>query len=192
MEPLEIVRLQVQREPLKQGRPPARAYDPTHLVAVPAIELGASGAHGVTAGGERIIDVHHREHPRTRDAKGRAGVLVMATGDYVALRDRYGPHVVDGIAGESILVEHAPGLADRDLPEVLYLQTSSGTVELQQVRPADPCVEFSRFCLGRPPGGVVDQRIREMLIELDGGARGYRAVAADSTTVRLGDTLLIG
>jgi len=188
---LEIVRLQVQREPLKQGRPPARAYDPTHLVAVPALELGASGAHGVTAGGERIIDVHHRDHPRTRDAKGLAGVLVMATGDYVALRKRYGDHLVDGIAGESILVDHEPGLAERELPEVLYLQTSSGTVELQQVRPADPCVEFSRFCLGRPPSKIVDQRIREMLIELDGGARGYRAVAAGPATVRVGDTLLI-
>ena len=34
----------------------------------------------------------------------------MGTGDYVALRERYGDHVVDGIAGETMLLD-APGRA---------------------------------------------------------------------------------
>ena len=75
---------------------------------------------------------------------------------------------------------------------MLHLQTATGTVELRQVRPADPCVEFSRFCLRRPPSRVVDERIREMLVELDGGARGYRGVAAGPATLTLGDTVLLG
>ena len=96
-----IVHLQVQRTPIKTGRAPMRGYDPSPLVPVTSIRVDARGVHGVTSDGEVILDVHHQDHPETRDAKGRAGILFIGTGDYAALRERYGPHVTDGIAGET-------------------------------------------------------------------------------------------
>lgn len=188
---LTVVRMQVQRSPLKPGTAPRRRYDPAPLQQVTALEVTQDGAVGIAADGERILDVHHRRHHRTRDPKGRGGISVMGTGDYRVLRERYGPHLVDGIAGESVLVEADPGLAGLALPDSAELQSSGETLSLQEFRVANPCVEFTRFCLGLAPDSPVDDELRQALADLGGGARGYRARAAGPGTVRLGDRLLV-
>ncbi len=186
-----IVRLQVQRMPVKVGKAPMRRYQPISIVPVDHIVAGPHGVRGVTADGEEILDVHHQDHPQSRDPKGRAGILFMGTGDYARLRDRYGHHVVDGIAGETVLLDAPAGLAGQDLPPVVTVSTATGALRLLEVRPADPCVEFSRFCLRQEPSPVVDDAVRQALIDLDGGARGYRAVAADRAIVRIGNVVTI-
>jgi hypothetical protein len=187
-----IVRMQVQREPVKVGKAPMRTYRPAAITPVDRLLTGPRGVHGVTAGGEEILDVHHQDHPRTRDRKGRAGVLFMGTGDYRALRERYGDHVVDGIAGETVLLDAPAGLAGLGPPPVATVFTTDGPLEWHDVREAEPCVEFSRFCLRQEPSPVVDDAVRQALVDLDRGARGYRAVAANSGTIRLGDLVSIG
>jgi len=187
-----IVRLQVQRGPVKVGQAPLRCYRPEAIVPVDRIVAGPRGVHGVTAGGEEIVDVHHQDHRQSRDRRGRAGVLFMGTGDYEALRARYGAHVVDGIAGETILLDAPAGLARLGLPPVATVFTADGPLQLQDVREADPCVEFSRFCLRQDPSPVVDDATRQALVDLDFGARGYRSVARNAATIRLGDVLVIG
>jgi hypothetical protein len=187
-----IIRLQVQRGPVKVGKAPLRSYRPEAIVPVDRIVAGPRGVHGVTADGEEIVDVHHQDHPQSRDRRGRAGVLFMGTGDYHALRVRYGAHVVDGIAGETILLDAPAGLARLGLPPVATVFTADGPLELQDVREADPCVEFSRFCLRQDPSPVVDDAVRQALVDLDFGARGYRSVAGNVATVRLGDVVSIG
>jgi hypothetical protein len=182
-----IVRLQVQREPLKPGRAPFRRYDPTAIVPVQSITAGPRGVHGVTADGELILDVHHRDHPKSRDRRGRAGVLFMGTGDYDALRRRYGDHLVNGIAAETVLLDVSDGLAGRRLPKTVSVRTAAGPLELHAVRAADPCVEFSRFCLRREVSPEVDEVERQTLIDLDGGARGYRCIALTEGTISVGD-----
>lgn len=184
-----IVRLQVQRSPLKPGRAPARWYDPTPLQSVAALELSDDGGIGVTAAGERVLDVHNRTHPQSRDPKGRSGFSVMGTGDYLALRKTYGQHLADGIAGESAVVDAPDGLAGSDFPEVMTIRTHDGPLELHGFRVADPCVEFTRFCLQRPPDSPVDQTLKDTLKALDGGARGYKGSATSAGIVRLGDTI---
>ncbi len=188
---LRIVRLQVQRSPLKPGTAPLREYRPSSIIPVCRLEVSGHGSVGVTAGGERIVDVHNTSHPQTRDRKGRAGVSVMATGDYEALRSRYGEHVADGIAGESVLVDFPAGLAGRSMPTELTIRTSAGDVLLRGVHIAKPCVEFARFCLRKLVSADVDDAVQRGLVDLDGGSRGYKAVADSEGTVHLGDTLLI-
>ena len=184
-----IVRLQVQRGPLKIGRAPLRRYEPSALISVTSIKAGPRGVHGVTDDGELVLDVHHQDHPHSRDRKGHAGVLFMGTGDYVALRKRYGDHVIDGIAGETILLDAPDGLAGRDLPHSATVTTQAGPLRLTAVRPADPCVEFSRFCLVRAVSPVVDDAVKQTLIDLDGGARGYRSIAVEEGTISIGDSV---
>lgn len=186
-----VIRLQVQRSPLKPGTAPHRWYDPSPLAEVVSLDLDDDGGIGVTDGGEHVIDVHNRTHPQTRDAKGRGGISVMGTGDYVALRDRYGPHLLDGIAGESVLVDAPDGLAGRELPETIVIRTAAGSVDLQGFRVAEPCVEFTRFCLRREPDEPVDQQIKDHLALLDGGARGYKARVTVPGTIRIGDLLAV-
>ncbi len=186
-----IVRLQVQRTPVKIGRAPLRQYEPAAIVPVVSITAGPRGVQGVTADGELIIDVHHQDHPQSRDRKGKAGILFMGTGDYDALRERYGEHLVDGIAGETVLLDAPQGLAGRALPRTVTVTTAAGPLELHAVRPADPCVEFSRFCLRQQVSAEVDDAVRKTLIDLDGGARGYRSIASANGTISVGDVVTI-
>ncbi len=156
-----IVHLQVQRTPVKIGRAPMRTYDPSPLVPVTGIRVDARGVRGVRSDGEVILDVHHQDHPDTRDAKGRSGILFIGTGDYAVLRERYGSHVTDSIAGETILLDVPEGLAGGGLPGTAAATTQDGPVELRGIRVAEPCVEFSRFCLGRAPSRSSTTRCRQ-------------------------------
>ena len=182
-----IVRLQVQTDPVKVGRAPLRRYDPSMIESVPRIEVGPAGVVGLAERLGEVMDVHHVDHPRSRDRKGNAGVTVMGTGDYARLRAAYGDHLTEGIAGETILVDAPDGLARRAMPDRITVLTAGGPIPLRQVRVADPCVEFSRYCLGQEPSATVDDAVRQALVDLDDGARGYRAVADDSGVIALGD-----
>lgn len=186
-----IVRLQVQRGPVKIGKAPLRTYEPAAIVPVSSLLAEPRGVRGVTDDGEIVLDVHHQDHPESRDRKGRAGILFMGTGDYTALRERYGDHVIDGIAGETILLDAPKGLAGRELPGTVVVTTRTGPLELTAVRPADPCVEFSRFCLRQPVSPTVDAAVKRALIDLDGGTRGYRSVVAGAGTISIGDVVSI-
>ncbi len=186
-----IVRLQVQRSPAKVGQSPLRCYDPAAIVSVGSIAAGPQGVSGIAEDGEVILDVHHQQHPQSRDRKGVAGILFMSTGDYTALRARYGDHVTDGIAGETMLLDAPSGLAGQQLPACVTIATSAGPLELHGVRVADPCVEFSRFCLRQDISPTVDDAVKQALKDLDGGARGYRSIASTEGTVAVGDVVTI-
>ena len=184
-----IVRLQIQRSPVKVGKAPLRRYDPAVILPVSSIVAGPQGVRGIADDGELFLDVHHQLHPQSRDRKGSAGVLFMGTGDYAALRERYGDHVTDGIAAETMLLDAPEGLAGRDLPTSVTITTAGGPMTLLRVRVADPCVEFSRFCLRQEISPTVDDAVKQTLKDLDGGARGYRSVAAAAATITVGDIL---
>jgi hypothetical protein len=186
-----IVRLQVQCGPVKIGTAPLRWYEPAGIVPVSTLLAEPRGVRGVTADGEVVLDVHHRDHPQSRDRKGKAGILFMGTGDYVALRERYGDHVVDGIAAETVLLDAPDGLAGGGLPPTVTVLTAGGPLELHGVRTAAPCVEFSRFCLRRDVSAVVDEAVKKTMLDLDGGARGYRSIASGAATIAVGDVITI-
>lgn len=182
-----IVRLQVQTDPVKVGRAPLRRYDPAVIESVPRIEVSPSGVVGLARQLGSVLDVHHVDHPRSRDRRGNAGVSVMGTGDYLRLRARYGDHLTEGIAGETILVDCPDGLAGRSMADRMTVLTGGGPIVLNQLRVAEPCVEFSRYCLREEPSPIVDDAVRQALVDLDSGARGYRAVADGSGVIALGD-----
>ncbi|MCU1674625.1 MAG: hypothetical protein JWN77_2738 [Frankiales bacterium] len=154
-----VVRLQVQRSRLKPGPAGGRVYDPAPLLEVPALEVAA---RGVTAAG--VLDVHHADHPDSRNVKLRNGLSVMTRPRYDALRARFGLHLVDGIAGESLLLDEGV-----DVLGDVRLETDDGLLELS-AEPAPPCVEFSRFCL-RADGTGPD--VLAALADLQDGARGF-------------------
>lgn len=182
-----IVRLQIQTDPIKVGRAPLRRYDPAVIESVPRIEVGPAGVVGLARHLGSVLDVHHVDHPRSRGRRGDAGVSVIGTGDYVRLRARYGDHLTEGIAGETILLDAPDGLAGRSIPDRITVLTAGGEIALTRVRVADPCVEFSRYCLHQEPSENVDDAVRQALVDLGAGARGYRAVADGSGVIALGD-----
>ena len=180
-----VVRLQVQRSRLKPGPRSTRVYDPAPLLEVDALEVGPAGVVGLV-GEERVLDVHHADHPDTRN-RGLNGLSLLPRAHYDRMRARFGDHLVDGAAGESLLLETDSPWSSLDGP--LVLETADGPLELTEPLVAAPCVEFTRFCLGREPGRV-DDELTAALEELDGGTRGFYVTVTGTGRVERGARLL--
>jgi hypothetical protein len=187
----KIVRLQIQRSPLKVATPEGavhpRRYDPAPLLEVPALLLTPDGVLGLLPE-ERIVDVHHRDHRDSRNADVN-GVSIGFTTHYAAMRERFGEHLSSGIAGENVLVEAAAAVPAEALQGGVAVRTRDGRlVHLSSVVVAEPCVEFTRFALrfgnAEPSGGPVTDGLRF----LRDGMRGfYASYAGESIVLRTGD-----
>ncbi len=168
-----VARLQLQRSRLKPRG--THRYDPSPLLEVSALDVGPRGVQG-----DGHLDVHHADHPDSRNRHLRNGLSLMTVSRYRALRDTYGPHLVDGIAGESLLLDTE------------HLDDLSGPLLLDDLdvvsEPAPPCVEFSRFVLGRPAGDVSPEVLATMK-SLDDGARGYYLQVTGTAVLRAGSQL---
>jgi hypothetical protein len=186
-----VARLQVQRSRLKPGPAGARVYGPEPLLEVDALDVGPRGVVGQTADGP-VPDVHHADHPDTRNRRLTNGLSLLPRAHYASLRARYGPHLADGVAGESLLLDTEAPWTEADVEGTLWLETADGRLlELGGAVAAPPCVEFSRFCL-QLPLGPVGPDVSQALLDLDGGARGFYAEVRDTGRVERGARLLRG
>ena len=164
-----VARLQVQVEPLKRGEKPHRVYDPSLIREVDELTVTEHGVLGHVDGeDEPILDAHHHDHPRSR-FRGDNGISLGVLGHYTRLRERFGDHVTDGVAGENVLLDHPGRLTLEDLDGGVRV-LSEEPVVLAPVVVAEPCVEFSRFVLGDASGTT---SLRAPLQELRGGMRGF-------------------
>ncbi len=189
----QITLLQVQRSSLKVGRHLHKYYDPSPLLIVDRLLISAKGAIGVTADGSQVIDLHHVDHPASHNHSGVNGLSVGFTSHYTAMRSRFGQHMVDGCAGENILVAVERELRLADLRNGLAIQTqdTGQVVYLTGLMVAAPCVEFSHFAAnyGMP---LPDAELQATLQFLHHGRRGFYATATgDQVAVRAGDRVFL-
>lgn len=187
----QIKLLQVQRAALKVEDHSHAYYDPTPLQAVRSLLLFPEGVIGVTADGRRGLDIHHAHHPESRNNRGLNGVSVGFTSHYESMRYKFGDHMVDGCAGENILVEADHVLTLTNLGKQLVIQTqeTSQLIYLTRLKVAAPCVEFSQFAASSGMALPTD-RLKETLQFLNYGRRGFYAtvVGQDSEiVVQVGD-----
>jgi hypothetical protein len=185
-----IKHVQVQRFCLKIGQKPHRYYDPGALLIVSSLLLFPRGTIGVSIDGEHIMDVHHADHPTSRN-QGLNGISIGFTSHYQAMRARFGQHLVDGVAGENILVEtdDAQTLADLEPGVAIQSGATGQMIRLNELLVAAPCIEFSRFAINdgmSPP----NERMKETLQFLDNGRRGFYVTLAESqepVSIQAGD-----
>jgi hypothetical protein len=186
-----VVRVQVQQASLKVGEERCKHYDPAPIRAGDALDLTNDSAY-VVAGERRWLDVHCAAHPETRN-RGNGDMLSIGfTGHYATLRERFGTHLSDGIAGENILVEYDDVLQLVDVESGLRICGDDGrVVEFARIAVAHPCVEFSRFCLADEQ--ATTSAVKETLQFLDGGRRGFYCFIDSGLPqqVRVGDRLLV-
>ncbi len=182
--------VQIQQASLKQGEKPQRIYDPAPLRQVDRLYLSLDGVTGVLDSGEEIVDVHNTRHPQSRN-NGPNGVSVGFTSHYAAMRAQFGPHLIDGIAGENILVEVQQPFTLDALGESLVFQNpaTGAQVRLESLMVAPPCEPFSRFALQQQPPVAADL-MKATLQFLDGGTRGFYA-SAQSGHVARGDKVFV-
>lgn len=173
-----IVRLQVQRSSLKVLDGETKLYDPSAIVAVEAIRITPDGAVGLP---DRIVDVHDATHPTSKN-RGTNPLSIGFTGHYRLMRERFGPHVADGIAGENLLVEADGRVRLED--EVVVVTAEGRELRLSDARVAEPCEPFTRWALRGPDG------VKEGLQFLREGTRGfYVRYEGEPAVVRLGDLI---
>lgn len=186
----EVVRLQVQTESIKTGVKPRQTYTPEpHLIAVPVLRIDNDGVQGIAATGAFLLDVHNRTHPRSRFS-GQNGISLGFTGHYVAMRDRFGDHMTDGIAGEGILVNHDGILPLEELAGGIVIRGEDREITIDGWAALNPCAPFTRFCLQLPEDQKPDRNFTEALKFLEHGMRGFQTVYpedAGSAEIHLGD-----
>lgn len=193
MKPLgSIVRLQLQRSSLKVGPRGRQAYQPAPIISLPAIAIDRGGVTGWDEDGQTMLDVHHHEHPSGKNHDGLHGFSVLFTPHYTAMRQRFGSHLTEGIAGESILVETDRMVSAGDLHDGLAIQAGDDLARLQVTKIAEPCVEFTRFAIHYPPEARADRTLTDALNFLRAGMRGfYLRYEGKPLTVRLGDRVYL-
>lgn len=184
-----IVRLQVQTSSLKVGEGNRIRFDLGGLRSVNEVEIDDGGVWGIAADGSRLADVHHRDHPQSKIRGTLNGISVGFTRHYDAMRARFGDHMTNGVAAESILIHNDDIVDIAALARGLIVQTRDGpTVELVEFAIAEPCVAFSRWALRYPEDQRPDRTITETLQFLTNGMRGYycRSIGPP-VPIRLGD-----
>lgn len=185
--------VQIQQESLKVGEKPNRRYQPDPLRQVEALRLTPRGIVGLTADGATIIDVHHMDHPRSRNNDNLNGISFGFLSSYGTMRGRFGPHLADGIAGENILIETVPDFSLEDIDTSLTIGTSDGQeICLCEIMVAAPCVEFSTFCLNGP-GSPEPETLKDALQFLSEGLRGFYAtlLGPQEMTIQPGDVIVL-
>lgn len=185
-----VKRLQVQERSLKVESEPLRYYDPAPIVASDVLQVADSRVT-VDAAGESVLDVHCASHPESRN-RGNGNMLsVLFTGHYDKMREEFGSHLVEGIAGENILVECDRVISLDDVQGGLRIEGEEArTIDFGEIAVAAPCVEFSRFCLNDREADP--QTTSVALRFLGGGTRGFYAYINGGlpTEIQLGDRLL--
>jgi hypothetical protein len=171
--------------------PNGHFYDPTRRVEVDRLVITRRGIEADLPGGERVLDIHHLDHP-DKAYEDDDLVSVGFTVHYDAMRREFGEHMVDGIAGENIIVSSPDEIWTTDVGTGLILEsTETGeTARLELVEFASPCQEFGQFCLQRQREEVPAALLRETLRFLGKGRRGFLFVLHDaegSVTVQSGD-----
>lgn len=187
-----VARLQIQRGSLKRGEKPARVYDPTPLLSVPALNVSPDGALGASPSDDEtwIVDVHHRAHPRTKNEDGLHGISIGFTSHYAAMQEHFGARVAVGCAGENIIAEVDRRLTYEELAGGVAILSPEGTerVRLKVLQVAHPCKPFTGWALGK---SVEPEELKKHLQFLDNGMRGFYCTGEGTGTVQLGDSIAI-
>jgi hypothetical protein len=185
-----VGRLQVQLGSMKTGGADPY-YDPAALREVSALRLTSKGVVGLVNGAS-LLDVHHADHVHSK-GRDSSGISVNFTAHYERMRDRFGPNLEDGCAGENILIATDRSINPDELVNGLIIRsTQSILVHLTQVRVAHPCRSFSAYALEK--GGMpADSMLKEALQFLDQGTRGfYCEWMGDPVVVQVGNAVFVG
>ncbi|HXQ27870.1 MAG TPA: hypothetical protein VN848_01265 [Gemmatimonadales bacterium] len=185
-----IVRLQIQRWPLKTGTRGDRVYNPAPILAVDRLAVAPDGVFGLDPAQGWIVDVHHRAHPDTRNADGRHALSLGFTGHYAAIEEHFSRSVPLGCAGENIIVDAAGRFMLEDLAPGVAVLAPDGTERLRLEVPAvaHPCRPFT----GWLSGGISEAEVlKEKLQFLDDGMRGFRLAGEAAGFVAVGDRVAV-
>lgn len=186
LQPLgRIVKLQMQKSSLKIPAEPEARYDPAALWSVEDMSFNTEGAYTLLPNGDMFLDIHNAAHPESKNSKGGNDLSIGFTAHYAAMREHFGDHLSDGIAGENILVAVEQPIPLDMLKNGVVIKTRQGDVPLVNLRIALPCSPFSKFASRSTEPEVV----KDALQFLDKGIRGFYCTFenVEPMTIAVGD-----
>lgn len=192
MESLGRVKLvQLQPSGLIIEIPSGYFYDASRRVEVDHLLITSKGIEATTSGGEHLLDIHHIDHP-DKAYDNDDLISIGFTSHYEAMRARFGDHMVDGIAGENIIIEFEDEVWPDDLGMQIVIEnrTTGNRAFLDVVSFAAPCEEFSHFAAQSQDERLPAKELKSTLQFLNNGRRGFLLVLSDgqrSTEVQPGD-----
>ncbi len=193
---VKLVQLQPQGLIIDASNTPSGyLYDPSRLLKVDQLTINPLGIETITSTGEHILDIHHINHP-DKEYDDDDLVCIAFTSHYEAMRARFGAHLVDGIAGENIIIECDREIWPEDLGKQLIIENANTghQMKLEMVSHANPCQEFSQFAMGTPYEKPPAAEMKATLQFLGNGRRGFLLVMPSgqgAATVQPGDKVFV-
>jgi hypothetical protein len=155
-------------------------YDASRRVIVDRLKITPLGIEAMTPEGEQVLDIHHINHPdKAYDDDDL--VCIGFTSHYDAMRDRFGDHMVDGIAGENIIIDFEEEVWPDDLGSHIGIENAETgqLVIFDMVSFAAPCQEFSHFAAQSQDKNLPPDTLKPILQFLGNGRRGFLLVLND-------------
>jgi hypothetical protein len=185
--------VQLQPSGLIIETPSGYFYDASRRLEVDRLLITAKGIEATTPEGAHVLDIHHIDHPdKAYDDDDL--ISIGFTSHYKAMRARFGEHMVDGIAGENIIIEYDKEVWTDDLGQQIAIENSeTGQMTLLDlVCFAAPCDEFSHFAAKSQKKRLPAAELRATLQFLNNGRRGFLLVLGEgqeTATVQPGDMM---
>lgn len=170
-------------------------YDPSRRVEVHQLRITPQGIEASTPEGEHVLDIHHTAHPQTH-SEGDNAISVGFTSHYSEMRKYFGEHMVDGIAGENIIIEYDEEIWLDDLGQQIAIENprTGRRMLLNVIQFAAPCDEFSHFAAQSQHERLPTDKLKATLQFLGNGRRGFLFVLSegqDSGIVHPGDKVFV-
>ncbi|MBW8011536.1 MAG: hypothetical protein FVQ83_09910 [Chloroflexi bacterium] len=175
--------------------PSGHFYDPSRRVEVDRLRITPLGIEATTLEAEHVLDIHHIDHPdKAYDDDDL--VCIGFTSHYAAMRARFGEHMVDGIAGENIIIDVEEEVWPEDLGQRIGIENAdSGQLALlDMVSFAAPCQEFSHFAAQSQSEPLPVDKLKAILQFLGNGRRGFLLLLGknqEQVSVQPGDKVFV-
>lgn len=183
--------VQLQPSGLIIETPSGYFYDAARRVEVDRLLITKKGIEATTSEGEHVLDIHHLDHPdKAYDDDDL--VSIGFTSHYEAMRARFGGHMVDGIAGENIIIEYEKEVWVENIGQKIVIENSETghRTWLDLIRFAAPCEEFSHFAAQCQQERLPAAELKATLQFLNNGRRGFLLIlraGQEATLVQPGD-----
>jgi len=187
--------VQIQPSGLIIETPSGDFYDASRRVEVSSLLITPLGIEATLADGKHVLDIHHINHPDKAYGK-KDLVSIGFTSHYEAMRKRFGMHMVDGIAGENIIIENDQEIWSDDLGQKIAIENpeKGQQVLLDLVKFAKPCNEFSHFATYSQHEKLPAKELKSTLQFLNNGRRGFLLVLSDgqeNATIQSGNRVFV-
>lgn len=152
-------------------------YDASRRVEVDEIIVNTKGIEAILPDGKQVLDIHHLDHP-DKEYDDDDLICIGFTSHYDAMREKFGDHMVDGIAGENIIIEFDKEVWEDNLSKTMIIENhKTGHKMLMDFQCfAAPCSEFSHFATNSQDKKLPVAELKETLKFLNKGRRGFLLV----------------